>query len=404
MILDPGVMEVRAMTAVLERPVIEGAGIVDLEKEKNKVTERVESASRVKVEHYCRSVPVIGIWDSCLSVMRTLQSDADISCVVACNDMMIPLGLIMRDTFYHHLAGRFAADLFYDRPAHLFSNHKPLICEWDVNASGVLDAALERQGASFYDSLIITKQGKFHGIITIQDLMLMSRALQQEADDSRRHALLESHGRVQKIEHAVEVVSVESEQSLRESERMSKLAVTGQSELEEVRAAFSRVLDTTQEQKQQVYELLKRSKAISQVTKSIHELAEQSGLLAMNASIEAAHAGEHGKGFAIVADEIRKLAMQTKKLSGEIETALNQVNDLVKNTASLSSSAAKEMEESYARVGKAENTFGSFLESVATMERKGREMYASSGEAKQTTELVMDELKGLLDAADTYFT
>lgn len=394
----------RVMTAVLERPVVDGAGKMDLEKENKVVSKRIVPASRVKVEHYCRTVPVIGPLEPCLSVMRTLQDDLDISCVVACDDKMVPLGLIMRDTFYHHLAGRFAADLFYDRPAYLFANHKPLISEWNVTASGVLDAALERQGASFYDSLIITKQGKFHGIITIQDLMLMSRALQQEADDSRRHALLESHGRVQKIEFAVEVVSVESERSLRESERMSELAVTGQTELEEVRAAFSRVLDTTQEQKQQVHELLNRSKVISQVTASIQELAEQSGLLAMNASIEAAHAGEHGRGFAIVADEVRKLAMQTKQLSGEIATALNQVNELVKNTASLSSSAAKEMEDSYTRVEKAEGTFRSFLESVTTLERKGREMYASSGEAKQTTELVMIELKGLLDAVDTYFT
>ena len=50
----------------------------------------------------------------------------------------------------------------------------------------------------------------------------------------------------------------------------------------------------------------------------ITELANQSSLLAMNASIEAAHAGEHGRGFQVVAAEVQSLAKQTRKLSGDI--------------------------------------------------------------------------------------
>ncbi|WP_246021070.1 methyl-accepting chemotaxis protein [Paenibacillus lentus] len=349
----------------------------------------------VKTEFYCRTVPKVDSNESCLGVLKIFQKDKGIPCIIVCDHSNRPLGLLMRDTFYRHLAGRFAADLFYERPALMFAEKSPLIAEISTSPGQLIDSALKREAVVFYDSLILTEEGKFRGVMTVQDLMLMSRELQLEADQIREAIVQESQISVLEIDRLVKEVSLTAERSLRESEEMSDFATAGRSELETVQASFTRVLSLTKSQAEQVAVLLQHADNISSIAASIRDLADRSSLLAMNASIEAAHAGEHGRGFAVVASEIRKLALQTKQFSDEIGSTLNIVSGLVRQTADASSLTTQEMQLSHDRVNSADHTFKMLVESVRSVESSGRDVYETAGNAALKTENVLHELEQL---------
>lgn len=125
-------------------------------------------------------------------------------------------------------------------------------------------------------------------------------------------------------------VANKSREASEQANRSGTAAETGGKMVEDTVKGMQSIAEAVQLTASSVSELGKRGEQIGQIISVINDIADQTNLLALNAAIEAARAGEHGRGFAVVADEVRKLAERTTKATEEVAQSIQAIQQETK--------------------------------------------------------------------------
>lgn len=370
----------------------------DLQKAKSDSFAGTPPRQSARLQDFLRQTPTVAAKQTCRETIAVFKQHPECECIIVTGEQEAPIGLMMRNRFFLKLGHRFSADLYYDKSVTRLMDASPLIVDYHCAPQQLIDNTLSRHDSVLYDCVIVTLNGKLAGVLTVSDLLKLSRALQEEAIDAQMMTIRSAERRVNEIALAVSGVRESTSQGESMSVEMVDLTLTGKNELDKVTKAFEAIAANSQLQEERMNELQAEAGSISKVSTLIKELAEQSNLLALNASIEAARAGEHGRGFAVVAGEVMKLASQTKQSANEITTFTRTIVDSIAQTTSLAHTGRSETKASVAHVLEAVEAFNRLFSAAADNRNSAKQIGSLSEQAHQQSIHVADEMKKLQQA------
>lgn len=166
------------------------------------------------------------------------------------------------------------------------------------------------------------------------------------------------------------------------------VASVGEKTLQTAEQQMKVIQQSSTETSDRIQQLSKQSAEIESIVKVITDITEQTNLLALNAAIEAARAGEHGKGFAVVADEVRKLAEESKASANQIVSLTSLIQKDTKAVEQAILTTAHNVEDGVNYIQDAQVSFDNIMQAIQEMSGQIQEVSASTEEISASTEEV----------------
>ena len=196
------------------------------------------------------------------------------------------------------------------------------------------------------------------------------------------------------ISRSIEQVAGNAQAVTDDATRAAQAARAGYQTVEDTVKGMQMIKEKVGLSASKVQEMGSRSDQIGAIVETIEDIASQTNLLALNAAIEAARAGEHGKGFAVVADEVRKLAERASSATKEIGGLIHGIQQTVNDAVAAMNASAREVENGVDNANQAGVALKSILEAAESVNQQAMQAYKAAGQMSTAS-------KDLVNSVDT---
>ncbi len=193
-----------------------------------------------------------------------------------------------------------------------------------------------------------------------------------------------------------------------ESNKIMQEISNCEDELNAISGVSTSVISTAEEMKTNMHELVHIIENMSEVIEEITSISTQTNLLALNASIEAARAGDLGKGFSVVAEEIRRLAEQTRTLTGNIRNSLTNIQEASQKSSNSVDVTVSELgninnsiQNIWGITGNNRTSMSNIADSVSSLAAVSEEISSSMNELEEQTQHVNGQCQKLKENTDS---
>jgi methyl-accepting chemotaxis protein len=224
------------------------------------------------------------------------------------------------------------------------------------------------------------------------EIVAASTQLASGASESAA-AVTETTTTVEEIRQTAQLASQKAKAVADTAQKALQISHNGRKSTEDVAAGMSRIRKQMEAIAQSIVRLSEQGQTIGQIIATVEDLAAQSNLLAVNAAIEAAKAGEHGKGFGVVAQEVKSLAEQSRQATDRVRTILGDVQKATTAAVMATEQGGKVVEAGGTQTEIAGESIGALAGSVTEAAQAATQIAASS----QQQLIGMDQVAGAME-------